>query len=129
MIHCVGWKRSEANRKLEFEHVTPGNFNAILLRSLVRRAKSRFEDREALAGGYEQVPDPELGGFLRSQPAAAAGLQLQSAFEAEHSREACQDMKEKYVTWSGDSGMTERVMREACNLPPRDHQSGNHLQS
>lgn len=127
MIHCVGWKRLEANSMFHFEDVNKHNFNAIMRRCLVWRVKARFEDPHVIEAAYKDIhrdgvfrKDPDLANFLTSPPAVAAGLQLQHAFEAEHSKQECLDMIENYVVWGGDGGLTESVMREACKLPPRD---------
>ena len=127
MIHCIGWKRLEANSMFHFEDVNKHNFNAIMRRCLVWRVKARFEDPHVIEAAYKDIhrdgvfrKDPDLANFLTSPPAVAAGLQLQHAFEAEHSKQDCLDMIENYVVWGGDGGLTESVMREACKLPPRD---------
>ena len=127
MIHCIGWKRLEANRMFSFTQVDKKKFNAIMRRSLVWRVKARFEDPQVIANTYEDIykdgifaRDPDLHDFLTSSPAAAAGLQLQHAFEAEHSKQQCLDIIEDYVVFGGDSGLTETTMREACGLPPRN---------
>ena len=127
MIHCVGWKRLEANRMFRFADVGKKDFNAIMRRSLVWRVKSRFEDPQAIQGAYEDihkdgvfVRDPDLADFIKSGSATAAGIQLQHAFEASHSKEQCLEMIENYVVWGGDGGLTEETMRLACGLPPRD---------
>ena len=65
--------------------------------------------------------DPDLGDFLRSSAAVAAGLQLQHAFEAEHTKKECEEMIEQYAAMGGDGGLTEATMREACCLPPKDY--------
>lgn len=112
---------------LQFEDVDVRNFNAILRRSLVWRVKARFEDAHIIESAYEDIhmdgifaKDPDLVEFLTSPPAVAAGLQIQHAFESEFGKQDCVDMIEQYVTWGGDSGLTEATMREACKLPPRD---------
>lgn len=127
MIHCIGWKRLEANSMFHFEDVNKHNFNAIMRRCLVWRVKARFEDPHVIEAAYKDIhrdgvfrKDPDLANFLTSPPAVAAGLQLQHAFEAEHNKQDCLDMIENYVVWGGDAGLTESVMREACKLPPRD---------
>ena len=127
MIHCVGWKRLEANRMFRFADVGKKDFNAIMRRSLVWRVKSRFEDPQVIQGAYEDihkdgvfVRDPDLADFIKSGPATAAGIQLQHAFEASHSKEQCLEMIENYVVWGGDGGLTEETMRLACGLPSRD---------
>ena len=132
MIHCVGWKRLEANRMFTFEDVGKRNFNAILRRALVWRARARFEDPQVIASAYADIhkdgvfpKDPDLASFLTSSAAVAAALQIQHAFEAEYSKQACIDMIENYVTWGGDGGLTEQTMREACRLPPRDIRAAN----
>ena len=127
MIHCKGWKRLEANRMFTFEDVDQRNFNSIMRRSLVWRCKARFEDPHVIEAAYSDIgqdgvfkKDPDLEAFLTSGPAVAAGLQLQHAFEMEHSKDECVDMIEQYVSWGGDYGLTETTMRKACKLPPRD---------
>lgn len=127
MIHCVGWKRLEANRMFTFDDVDKRNFNAIMRRSLVWRVKARFEDPQVIAASYSDIfkdgvfpKDPDLQAFLVSSQAVAAGLQLQHAFEAQYSKEECLGMIENYVSWGGDFGLTETTMRKACKLPPRD---------
>lgn len=50
MIHCVGWKRLEANRMFQFQGVSKKDFNAVLRRSFVWRIMSRFEDPQAIQG-------------------------------------------------------------------------------
>ncbi len=111
----------------QFDEVNKHNFNAIMRRCLVWRVKARFEDPHVIEAAYTDIhrdgvfrKDPDLANFLTSPPAVAAGLQLQHAFEAEHSKQDCIDMIENYVVWGGDGGLTESVMREACKLPPRD---------
>ena len=91
------------------------------------RAKSRFEDVQALAACPEDMSkygcfpkDPDLADVLHSGPAVAAALQLQHAFEMELSKEDCIQMIEDYAVWNGDEGLTQQIMREACNLPPID---------
>ena len=127
MIHCVGWKRLEANRMFKSAEVGARDFNSVMRRSLVWQGKARFEDAQALAGAYADIEkdgifpkDPSLPAFVISGPAIAAGLQLQHAFETGHSKQDCLDMIENYAVWGGDNGLTETVMREACGLPPRD---------
>ena len=76
MIHCVGWKRLEANRMFKFAEVGTRDFNSILRRSLVWRAKARFEDKQAIDAAYEDIAkdgvfpkDPSLPAFVTSGPA------------------------------------------------------------
>ncbi|CAE7501083.1 unnamed protein product, partial [Symbiodinium necroappetens] len=127
MIECIGWKRLEANRLFQFLNVSKRDFNAILRRSLVFRIKARFEDPAAIAGAYSDIhldgvfaKDEELKSFLTSGPAVLAALQLQHAFETEHSQKDCVQVIENFVQWGGDRGLTEATMREACGMPPRD---------
>ena len=127
MIHCIGWKRLEANRMFHFDDVDARNFNAILRRSFDWRVKARFEDPHVIAEAYEDIhkdgvfpKDPDLAVFLTSPPAVGAGLQIQHAFEAEYSKQDCVNMIENYVTWGGDGGLTENTMRAACGVPLKD---------
>ena len=50
LIHCVGWKRLEANRVFQLQGVSKKDFNAVLRRSFVWRIMSRFEDPQAIQG-------------------------------------------------------------------------------
>lgn len=127
MIHCTGWKRLEANRMFTLSGVTKRDFNSIFRRAFVWQVKSRFEDPHVIESTYPEISvdgifpkDPNLAHFLVSGPAVAAALQIQHAFEAEHSRQQCEEMIENYVLWGGDGGLTEKTMRSACSLPPRD---------
>eukprot|EP00435_Cladocopium_sp_Y103_P038419 s1353_g10.t1 len=127
MIRCIGWKRLEANKLLKFAGVSNKEFNTILRRAFVWKCKARFEDPDALAKTYQDIDkdgifpkDPDLGEFLISGPAIAAALQLQHAFEMKHDKEDCRNLIEQYVVWGGDQGLTEKCMREACSLPPRE---------
>ena len=110
-----------------FEGVDDKNFNSDLRRALVYRIKARFEDPQVIADAYSDIAtdgvfpkDPDLQYFLTSSAAVAAGLQLQHAFEMQHSKQECVDMIENYVMWGGDHGLTEDTMRIACKLPPRN---------
>ncbi|CAE7603156.1 unnamed protein product [Symbiodinium natans] len=127
MIECKGWKRLEANRLFQFLNVTPRDFNAILRRALVFRIKARFEDPRAIDSAYEDIDkdgifakDQELKDFLTSPQAICAALQLQHAFETQHNQQDCLQMIENYAQWGGDHGLTEKTMREACGMKPRD---------
>ena len=85
--------------------------------------KARFEDPHLLQPTYADIDkdgvcpkDPDLSRFLTSPPAVAAALQIQHGFESKYGKQECLDMVENYVTWGGDGGLTEAVMRKACNL-------------
>ncbi|CAJ1456297.1 unnamed protein product, partial [Effrenium voratum] len=128
MIYTRGWKRLEANRMFRFSDVGKRDFNAILRRGFVWRFLARFEDPQVIESAYADIAkdgvfpkDPDLGDFLRSSAAVAAGLQLQHAFEAEHTKKECEEMIEQYAAMGGDGGLTEATMREACGLPPKDY--------
>eukprot|EP00435_Cladocopium_sp_Y103_P030280 s3264_g7.t1 len=130
MIHCIGWKRLEANRMFVIDGVDEKNFNAMLRRAFLYRIKARFEDPHVLANAYSDIhkdgvfpKDPDLHAFLTSSVAAVGGLQLQHAFESEHGKEQCIAMIENYVNWGGDHGFTEDTMRAACKLPPKDRRA------
>ena len=134
MIHCVGWKRLEANRMFCFDDVDKRNFNAILRRSLVWRVKARFEDPHVLQGAYSDISkdgvfpkDPDLQAFLTSGPAVAACLQIQHAFEMKFNKDDCINIIENYVSFGGDGGLTEDTMRAACKLPARDRREARSL--
>ena len=130
MIHCTGWKRLEANRMLQFADVSERNLNSLLRRCFIWIIKSRFEDAQSIAAAYDDIEkdgvfakDPELAEFLSSPFAVVAGLQLQHAFEEANSKQKCLDMIEEYVSWGGDGGLTEQILREACGLKQRDVRS------
>ena len=81
----------ELNKLITFEGVTELAFHAIFRRSLLIKIKSRFLDADYVR---DHVPDaakyglfprqPDLKQFLSSEPAVAAGLKMQHAFEEEH---------------------------------------------
>lgn len=119
MIHCIGWKRLEANRMFHFDDVDARNFNAILRRSFVWRVKARFEDPHVIAEAYEDIhkdgvfpKDPDLAVFLTSPPAVGAGLQIQHAFEAEYSKQDCVNMIEN--CHMGRRWWADRKHNESC---------------
>ena len=120
MIHCVGWKRLEANRMFTLEEVETRNFNAILRRALVWRVKARFEDPHLLQSTYADI---DKDGVFPKDPDLSRFLQIQHGFESKYGKQECLDMIENYVTWGGDGGLTEAVMRKACKLPPRNVRS------
>ena len=60
----------------KFAEVGTRDFNSILRRSLVWRAKARFEDKQAIDAAYEDIAkdgvfpkDPSLPAFVTSGPA------------------------------------------------------------
>jgi len=104
MLELIGWKRLELNKLLTFAGVSERNFQSILRRSLVWKAKGRFVDAQFLEKHY---PDSELDGifpcdetlkrFLISRPAIAAAIRVQYGFESFHDRAACVSIIEDYV--------------------------------
>jgi len=127
MLNIVGMKRIELNRLLRFSNVTESNFPSVLRRSFVWKPQARFLDPLYLANHYPNherdgvfKKNPRLKDFLASPQAAAAGLRLQHAFEMKFTRDECFNMIEAYAALGGDGGLTERSMRIACGLPPRD---------
>lgn len=64
--------------------------------------------------------DPGLKDFWVSRPAVFVALQMQNSFEMKRSQQDCERMIEDYAYWGGDGGLTEKVMREACGMLPRD---------
>ena len=125
MLRVTGWKRIETNRLMTFKNIEEGNFNSIMRRSLVWRPKPLFVDDEWLQAHY---PDSHLDGifakdiglreFLESGPAIAVSLRNQHGFEAVHNRDKCRALIEEYAV----AGLTEKKMREACGLRPREVQ-------
>jgi hypothetical protein len=125
MFSIVGWKRLEVNKMMSFQGVTLGNFNSILRRALVWKPRARFVHPQFL----EKYPDHERDGFFPSDPslskflstdqASVAGIRLQHAFEATHSKDNCYELIENYVN-GGDSYLTEDMMRTSCSMPVRE---------
>ncbi|CAE7650574.1 unnamed protein product [Symbiodinium sp. CCMP2592] len=117
-------KRLELNRMMMFAGVNIGNFNSILRRALVWKAKARFLPAQYLRNHPDHekagifVADPSLSKFLSSPQASIAGLRLQHAFELQFNKEQCYQLIEDYVS-SGDEYLTEDTMRTACSLPIR----------
>ena len=107
-----------------FAGVNIGNFNSILRRALVWKAKARFMPARYLHNhpGHEEAgifeADPSLSKFLSSTQASIAGLRLQHAFELQFNKEQCYQLIDEYVN-SGDDYLTEDTMRTACSLPIR----------
>ncbi len=124
MFHTIGWTRLEVNRIMQFLGVKNNTFNSMFRRSLVWKAKARFIHKKFLAkyadhekdGIFEA--DPSLNKFLTTSQASIAGLRLQWAFEADHSKDDCYQIIENYCN-GGDGYLTEDVMRSACGLPLR----------
>ena len=111
MIRCIAWKRLEANSMFSFADVGTRDLNSAFRRLLVWRAKSRFEDPQALAAAYDDIErdgvfpkDIDLAEFLVSGPAIAAALQLQNAFESQYDKQQCPDLIENYVVWGVITG-------------------------
>ena len=125
MFSIVGWKRLEVNRMMSFQGVTLGNFNSIMRRALVWKPRARFLHPQFLEAypDHERdgffASDPSLGKFLATDQASVAGLRLQHAFEATHSKDECYELIENYVN-GGDSYLTEDMMRTACSMPVRE---------
>ena len=67
--------------------------------------------------------DPDLKDKLCSGPCVAAALQIQHAFEMEHTSEECDSIIEAYAALGGDGGLTEQSMLKACCLHQKTPQS------
>ena len=115
----------ELNRMIGFSGVTEAQFHSIFRRSLIIRVQGRFVEAEAFNqignakkfGVFPRAAD--LKQFLRSGPAVVAGLRMQLSFEKQHSRDACQKLITDYSYGGADGGLTERLVRLACNLSPK----------
>ena len=57
-----------------------------------------------------------------SGPAIHYFLQIQHAFEEDHTRVQCRNLIDEYVNHH-DGGLTVDTMRAACELPPRKRRS------
>ncbi|CAK0861021.1 unnamed protein product [Prorocentrum cordatum] len=124
VIYLVGWKRMELNKLITFDGVSEGAFHAIYRRSLLIKVWARFVDAECIrrvlpdAEKYGIFPRaPDLKPFMQSGPAIAAGLQRQLGFERKHGEAASRSLIDDYCLRGGDSGITEKYMRQACLLP------------
>ena len=125
MFEIVGWKRLEVNKMMTFVGIDDSNFQSVFRRSLVWKPKARFYHETVLQNLHEDhesdglfLADPSLKQFLASQPASAAGLKIQHAFESQHSQEACLKLIDDYAT-GGDDYLTEDKMRTSCGLKLR----------
>lgn len=112
----------ELNRLIRFQGVDETNFHSIFRRSLVIRITARFVEASALVnmpghnsyGIFERQPD--LKEFLQSGPAVLAGIRVQHAFEATHSRSDCEKLITSFSYGGVDNGDTEKYLRQACGL-------------
>ena len=92
-FQTIGWTRLKVNRIMAFLGVTNQNFHSLFRRSFVWKAKARFVHLKFLTKypDHEQdgifEADPSLSKFLATSQASIAGLRLQRAFEADHSKE------------------------------------------
>lgn len=116
----------ELNKLIRFYGVDEANFNSIFRRCLVIRVEGRFVDEtwfeKNLKGdeSYGIFPrQHDLKHFLQSGPAIAAGLRLQHAFEAKHSKADCLRLVTEYTLSGRDRGITEKYLRRACGLPDK----------
>ncbi|CAE7834976.1 unnamed protein product [Symbiodinium sp. CCMP2592] len=127
MFQTIGWTRLEVNKMMAFLGVTNANFNSMLRRAFVWKAKARFVHEKFLRNYKDHekdgvfAADPSLCKFLSSSQASIAGLKLQCAFEVDRNKDDCYQLIEDYCN-GGDGHLTEDVMREACGLPMRVHQ-------
>ena len=125
MFQIVGWKRLEVNKMMKFVGIDDSNFQSVFRRSLVWKPKARFYHNTLLQNLHDDhesdgvfLADPSLKQFLASQPASAAGLKIQHAFETHHTQEDCLKLIEDYAT-GGDDYLTEDKMRTSCGLKLR----------
>ncbi|CAE7506749.1 unnamed protein product [Symbiodinium sp. CCMP2592] len=125
MMRVCGFKRFETNKIMTFRNVMETNFNSIYRRCLVWKPQPIFVENTSFGDAYKDPDvdgifekDPTLRSFLESGPAIAAALQQQHGFESHYSRQDCFQLIEDYAL----SGLTERKVREACGLRPREDQ-------
>ena len=125
LIALCGWKRMELNKLITFVGVTERTFYTIFRRALLIKTDSRFLDEEFLASRPHLT---KYGIFARlhglkeelgSGPCVLAGLLMQQTFENTYGEQACRRLLDDYVLRGHDGGITERYMREACNLSPK----------
>ena len=136
-VELDGWKRFEMNSTLSFKGVSEGTFDSILRRSLVVELRGNFVPAAVLHrqypsgdGGEHGVfqKDPALKPWARSSSAAAALWRIVEGWIGHHTKQQCTDIIDHYVDCGGDGGLTEFVMRAACDLRPRTTHHSAHMQ-
>jgi len=81
MVQMIGWKRLEVNNLIKFLSIAERNFMSVWRRAFVWEPQGRFVDGKIIKDKYQDADqdgifpmDPDLGVFLVSGPAIAAGL-------------------------------------------------------
>ena len=127
MIRLTGWVRMEVNSVLPFGTLGEDEFESIMRRSCVIKVFARFFDKQYLDKHLEDHQSMgifarrlELSVKFQSSAYAAAWNRTQHCFEERHGEQDCQDIIANFTRNGGDRNLTERFMRDSCNLPRRD---------
>ena len=124
LLNIIGWKRMETNKLIEFKDISEDNFESIYRRFAIIVIAARFFEGAQLTGIHLDpdtvgvfTRDPEIDAFYVSDPAIAAGLKIQAAFEEQNGLQDCRAIIQDYTNGGGDQGAGMKYLRECCGLP------------